>query len=118
MGMHGPDLCDVIADHHWMEAYGIREMPEDYAAEEQEYLGHNENGEGLQPSNEQELQELQQLPAIDTFHPDVHSQTEIKHEVSKSPKSRTSSRKSSAKSKRSTSTAELQAPMPLTMNEI
>ena len=79
-----------------MEAYGIREMPDDYAAEEQDYLGYEEHAEALQPALESEPQ----LPAIETSISDSHSRDENKLEVSKSPKSRSSSRKSSAKSKR------------------
>jgi len=88
--LNGPDLCDVIADHHWMEAYGLQ-------IDETDQL----------------TTDVTPVPAL-VQHVDEASSSNRTAEPA-----RPTSNKSSAKLKRSTpAIVEAKPPLPLTMNEI
>ncbi|XP_005089420.2 uncharacterized protein LOC101858371 [Aplysia californica] len=100
--LNGPDLCDVIADHHWMEAYGLREIPQEYSGEFVE---------------EQEVEESPwQQPAL----PEGQTEPDIAA-LEESKGSRRSSKRGSAHSQRSLPPVEeatKSQPLALTMTEI
>jgi len=112
--MHGPDLCDTIADHHWMTAYGLRELPEEVASpvvtEEQE----------LEQEVETETELWSQQPVMSESQAELTQATDPPLAIMEEARSRASSKRSrgSAKSHKSPRPSEPKTPMALTLDEI
>lgn len=105
MIINGPDLCDVIADHHWMTAYGLCEVEPQEEEHTGEVIAFEENQGVLSEMVESGLEVQSRRPSADS--------------VKRSPKSENGSRPASATSKKALPEIEPKpTPMPLTMTEI
>jgi len=104
--LNGPDLCDTIADHHWMAAYGMRSGTEDLSGEVMEE----------QQEMEQEVELWSQQPVMSDGQAEVTDPMMLMDDA----QSRASSKRSrgSAKSQISLPPLETRPPLPLTLNEI
>ncbi|CAL1542651.1 unnamed protein product [Lymnaea stagnalis] len=100
MLINGPDLCDVIADHHWMQAYGLHDNSARNISQEME-----EPHQGLSLTESK----LQPLPGISS-----------RQTTASSIKSRSvsASRNGSPAVESPTEPDEDKPMLPLTMNEI
>ncbi|KAK3778922.1 hypothetical protein RRG08_013181 [Elysia crispata] len=109
MIINGPDLCDVIADHHWMTAYGLRE---DEPQEEEIYPGDVPSA-GVQQVDSPESDHNSRSVS------EVQSRQHSAASAHRSPKFQSGSRQTSATSKKALPEIEAKsAPLPLTMTEI
>ncbi|GFR68243.1 hypothetical protein ElyMa_003727300 [Elysia marginata] len=109
MIINGPDLCDVIADHHWMTAYGLCEV------EPQEEAIHAADG-GPMGEDRAVCTESDQHRDSDSA---VQSRQPSAASAKRSPKSQNGSRQASASSKKTLPEIEAKpTPMPLTLTEI
>ncbi|RUS72875.1 hypothetical protein EGW08_019362 [Elysia chlorotica] len=101
MIINGPDLCDVIADHHWMTAYGLHEV------------------------EPQEEEIYQQVASPESDHnrgsvSEAQSRQSSASSAGRSSKSQGGSRQASASTKKMLPEIEAKSvpPLPLTMTEI
>ncbi|GFN84716.1 hypothetical protein PoB_001122200 [Plakobranchus ocellatus] len=109
MIINGPDLCDVIADHHWMTAYGLREvLPQDLEENQSEVASLAE-----QPEDHDKGENQGRLDSSGQSRENSATSSQ------RSSGSRGGSRQASAKSQKTLPEIEPKpAPLPLTMTEI